>query len=79
MVDVNYLAALMEEVRDQNKALLEGQKADHDNIAKIPGMTEDIKELKIDMKTVKLAVTETNKQVQNHEERITRIEPAIQT
>jgi septal ring factor EnvC (AmiA/AmiB activator) len=38
---------------------------------------QDIAELKMDMRVVKAAVTDTNKQVQSHERRISSLEAAV--
>lgn len=79
MVDVNYLSALLEEVRDQNKAVLEAVGLMQENVKKIPIMAEQIEKIEQDIKVIKLVVTDTNKQLQAHEKRITKLESAVQT
>jgi hypothetical protein len=51
----DYQIILLEEIRDQNKALLEGQK-DQASRADIRRLEQDIAEVKDDMKVVKAAV-----------------------
>lgn len=53
---------------------LEGIKRQAD---KISGIEIDIVELKDDMKTVKAVLKVTNKAVQNHEKRITKLETTV--
>lgn len=72
--DDNYLGVLLEEIRDQNRAVLEAVGDMQKNVAKIPGIESDIHELKQDMKIVKAAVTDLSHQVNDHEHRITRLE-----
>lgn len=75
MADDNYTNILLEEMRDQNKAILEA-------VSGLPTRTEfnllkdDVAELKQDMKVVKAAVTDLSNKVDDHERRITRLEVA---
>ena len=46
-------------------------------VSKTYGIEEDVSELKRDMKVVKAAVTSTNKQVRDHERRITKLEATV--
>jgi len=61
----DYQIILLEEIRDQNKALLEGQK-DQASHADIRRLEQDIAELKDDMKVVKAAVKATNHDLTKH-------------
>lgn len=72
--DDNYLGVLLEEIRDQNKAILEAVSDMQAQVAKLPGIDGSVNELKADTKVIKTAVTEQSKQLKNHESRITRLE-----
>jgi septal ring factor EnvC (AmiA/AmiB activator) len=74
--DDNYLGVLLEEIRDQNRAVLEAVGDMQKNVAKLPSIETDIRELKQDMKVVKATVTDLSHQVNDHEHRITRLEAA---
>jgi flagellar motility protein MotE (MotC chaperone) len=63
--ELKFNGAMLEEIRDQNKALLEGQK-DQANRADIRRLGQDIAELKDDMKVVKAAVKATNHDLTKH-------------
>lgn len=53
-----------------NEALKEIQK----QVAEIPSMTEEIADLRDDMRAVKAAIAATNEDVQDHDKRLTRLE-----
>ena len=72
----NYLGLLLEEIRDQNKAVLEAVGDMQRNVAKIPAIEQGVTELKQDMKIVKAAVTDLSRQVHDHERRLTQLEAA---
>lgn len=67
---------LIEQLVDQNKAILEyvGElpSIKHD----IVQLKDDVAEQKSDMKVVKAAVTDMSQQLADHERRITRLEAA---
>jgi hypothetical protein len=63
--ELQYNGAMLEEIRDQNKALLEGQK-DQASISDIRRLQQDVTELKQDMKVVNAAVTATNHDLAEH-------------
>lgn len=69
-----YTQILLEEIRDQNRALLEGQASLLGLPFKVDKIEEDVAELKSDMKVVKAAVRATNDDVRDHEHRINRLE-----
>lgn len=73
MVDVNYLSAVLEEVRDQNKAVLENVGM-MQNDMKLLAKQADLEEVKNDVKTIKHALRDTNNQIHGHEKRITKLE-----
>ncbi len=77
----DYTDLLLEEIREQNKALLEGQRQMLGIPKKVDKLSTDMTEVKADLKTIKKAVTETNKdqrrldkQVDDHAKRITKLE-----
>lgn len=74
--DDNYLGVLLEEIRDQNRAVLEAVGDMQKNVAKIPAIEQSVDELKQDMKVVKAAVTDLSYQVANHERRVGSFEAA---
>ena len=76
MADKDYQTVLIEQLVDQNKAILEF-------VGEIPGikkdiveLKEDVAELKSDMKVVKAAITDMSHQLDDHEHRIARLEAA---
>ena len=72
--DDNYIGMLLEEIRDQNRAVLEAVGVMQQQVAKLPTIEEEIRELKADVKVIKAAVTDQSKQLDEHERRITRLE-----
>ncbi len=74
--DDNYIGVLLEDIRDQNKAVLEAVGDMQKQVAELPAIREDIGELKDDMKVVKAAVTDRSRQLQDHVRRIGDLEAA---
>ena len=74
--DDNYIGVLLEDIRDQNKAVLEAVGDMQKHVARIPAIEQSVDELKQDMKVVKAAVTDLGRQVNDHEQRITGLETA---
>lgn len=72
--DGNYTNVLLEEIIGQIKALAEITLDTRKLVEPIPQIQEDIAELKADMKTVKHAVTDTNKDLRLVERRVTKLE-----
>lgn len=60
MADINYLSAILEEVRDQNKALLEAYSGERDLVKKIPKIDERLEKIEYDLPMIKLVTTQTN-------------------
>lgn len=69
----DYQALLLEEVRDQNKALLEGQK-DQATRTDIHRLESRLDKLETDIEAIKVAVKATNRDVTHVEHRVARLE-----
>ncbi len=76
MSDKDYQTVLIEQLVDQNKAILE-------YVGELPGikrdivqLKDDVAELKSNMQVVKAAVTDMSQQRADHEHRIARLEAA---
>ncbi len=63
--DVNHLSVLVEHVIDQNRAVLEAVGDIQRKVADLPTRAE-FNELKQDVKTIKAAVTVTNRDLKEH-------------
>ncbi len=74
--EAQYFGVVLEEIRDQNKVVLEAVGDLQTKVRKLDRMETDLRAIKTDIKTMKAAVTDTSKQVQNHERRITKLEHA---
>jgi hypothetical protein len=61
----DYQTILLEEIRDQNKAILEGQK-DQANRADMNRIEQRLEVLESDVKTIKVAVKATNHDLEQH-------------
>ena len=72
----DYQTVLIEQLVDQNKAILEYVSDVPAMAARLEHVEQDVSELEQDMKIVKAAVTDVSQQVANHEHRITRLEAA---
>ena len=75
MADKDYMAVLLEEIRDQNKAVLEAVGDMQKQLADVPKRAE-FDELRADVRVIRAAVTDISEQVGDHEQRITRLEAA---
>jgi hypothetical protein len=73
--DDNYTGLLLEQIRDQNKAVLEAVGDMRAELKRVP-KREEFDELKQDVKIIKAAVTDLSRQVNNHEHRIGNLETA---
>jgi hypothetical protein len=63
--DINHLSVLVEHVIDQNRAVLEAVGDIQRKVADLPTRAE-FNELKQDVKTIKVAVTATNRDLKEH-------------
>jgi len=71
----DYATILLEEIRDQNKAILEGLREVPKRV-EFNELKQDIAELKQDMKVVKAAVQATNRDLAALDQQVTRLEAA---
>jgi uncharacterized protein (DUF4213/DUF364 family) len=74
--DVRYFDIMLEELRDQNRAVLAYVGQMPQVVARLEAIEQDVAELKQDMKVMKAAVTDMSRQLADHELRITRLEAA---
>jgi hypothetical protein len=63
--DDNYTGVLLEQIRDQNKAVLEAVGDIRAKVENLP-TRDEFNELKQDVKTIKAAVTTTNRDLAKH-------------
>ncbi|HEX4774111.1 MAG TPA: hypothetical protein VH234_01170 [Candidatus Saccharimonadales bacterium] len=66
-----------EDLDDRFDQVLEALDAAKVNLDKIPGIEQDVADLKSDMKIVKLAVTDTNKDLGKLKKRVTKLERVV--
>jgi hypothetical protein len=69
----SYLGVLLEEIRDQNKAVLEAVGGIQQKVDNQP-TRDEFNELKGDVKVIRVAVTDQSNQLRDHESRIGRPE-----
>lgn len=72
----HYEGALLEEIRNQNKAILEVVGSMQDNVKKIPKIVDDIEIIKTDVKAIKAVIKDHSGQLDDNESRITQLEAA---
>jgi hypothetical protein len=75
--DDNYTDVLLEDIRSQMQAVLEISRDTQKKVEPLATMQEDVAELKSDLKTVKLVVTDTNKDLNLLDRRVTHLEEKI--
>jgi len=73
--DDEYTNIILEEIRDQNKAVLEVVGGMREELERVP-KREEFEDLKEDVKVIKAAVTATNKDVAELDRRVTSLEQA---
>jgi hypothetical protein len=71
----NYVGILLEEIRDQNKAVLEAVGDMQTSLKKMP-TNDRFTDLQEDVKVIKAAVTDMGRQQQDHEIRLSNLEAA---
>ncbi|HSX33435.1 MAG TPA: hypothetical protein VLF91_03810 [Candidatus Saccharimonadales bacterium] len=72
--DIRQLGVLIEHVIDQNDATLEAVSIMRDQVRHIPAIRAGLEEVKADVKTIKAAVIDTNKELHDVERRVTILE-----
>lgn len=73
--DTNYMGILLEEIRSQNKAVLEAVGAMQHELQRVP-KRDEFDELKQDVKVIKAAITDLSHQTTDHDRRIGNLETA---
>ncbi len=73
----NYTDSILEDINSKFDAILEIVIPMKKKVDRIPQIESDIAGIRADTRTMRIAMTETNKQVGNHETRITRLESKI--
>lgn len=73
--DDDYTNIILEEIRDQNKAVLEAVGGIREELERVP-KREEFDDLKQDVKVIKDAVTATNKDLDTLDQRVTMLEQA---
>ena len=71
----DYATILLEEIRDQNKAILEGLREVPKRV-EFNGLKQDVAEVKQSVKTIEAAVKATNRDLAALDQRVTRLEAA---
>jgi hypothetical protein len=70
--DDNYIGILLENIRDQNKAVLEAVGDMREELKRVPKRVE-FEELKQDVKIIKAAVTDLSHQTNDQEKRLSQL------
>lgn len=74
--DNNYIAILLEQIRGQNEALLEGNVHIYERLDKVP--TKDgLTEIRQDLKVVEAVVKDISRQIHGFERRLISLESTI--
>ena len=73
--DVRYFGVMFEEIRDQNRAVLELLRG-IPTLSDFQQLEQRVDDLQADVKIVKAAVTDQSHQLADHEHRMTRLEAA---
>jgi len=73
--EVRENGVLMEQVHDQNQAVLEAVGDIQKELADVPKRAE-FAELQADVRVIKAAIADVSEQVNDHERRLIRLEPA---
>ena len=78
MADKNYTDVLLEDINGKFDAVLDGISGIRERVDNLPARDE-FNVVKDDIRTIKLAVKGTNKRLEDHEKRITKLETAAQS
>ena len=70
----NYTDVILEDINGKFDLLLEIVVPMRKEVSEVKKMTDKIPEIQADIKTIKLALKQTNMQVRDHETRITKLE-----
>lgn len=72
--NTNYTDALLEAMRDDIKVILEVVAPLRRELAEVKQLTDRIPNIEADVKMLRQALTDTNKDLRDHERRITHLE-----
>lgn len=72
--EVRHRGVMIEHLTDQQQAMLEIMVGMQQEIKTLPGIRADLEEVKTDIKVIKAAVIETNKDLHTLERRVDRLE-----
>jgi len=72
--EIRHMSTLLEQVLGQNQLVLEVVSDMQVKVNRIPYIEQGIENLQIDMKVVKAAVTDTNRDLHSLERHVTRLE-----
>ncbi len=75
MKDDSYVDALLEEIRDQNKVVMEAVSQMKEQMVAL-ATKDDLRRVADDVTTIKTVLTETNEELADHEHRVTLLEQA---
>jgi len=78
MADKNYTDVLLEDINGKFDAVLDGISGIRERVDNLPARDE-FNDVKDDIRTIKSAVKGTNKRLEDHEKRITKLETAAQS
>lgn len=76
MNDAQSFGIILEEIRDQNKAVLEAVGDLQAKVSGLPAMQQDISDLKSDMKVVKAAIVDVSNEQKSFDQRLAKLEAA---
>lgn len=79
MADRNYTDVLLEDINGKFEFIVDAVGGLQDSVRKIPKMEVRLENIEKDVKVIKLVVKDTSKQLKSHENRITKLETAVQT
>ena len=74
MSDTDYTAVLLEELRDQNKAIMEYVTAVPEMAARLKRVEEQSETMAADLKVMKAAMSDVGNQLADHDRRLSNVE-----
>jgi len=74
MSDTDYTAVILEELRDQNKAIMEYVTAVPEMAARLKRVEEQSETMAADLKVMKAAMSDVGNQLADHDRRLSNVE-----